>query len=546
MIVQFIVLLFIVLFTLYMANEGPLSSLLLLAASFFASTLAMGLYRAGAKPILAHQPDLAYGGSFLLIFFLAFLLIRTAFDYLVRGDVQLPLWPNRIVGGVFGFFTAMIIIGSLMVGIQMLPLPTSILGYNRYSSSKDLAENTPSGLWLDPDGFVVSLWDMVSGQSLGGHSFAKYHPHPLREFYADRYTVQYAGKKTLAPSLLHVKFSGPLPADKVKQLHIPAADQQVILVRTEVYHGSTPPDVSSDQDYFRLTPAEVQLITTGGNMYFPTGYVEFGRHYIPLKLHDPLVLDYRNVHGHQMVIQDWIFTIPSTDQPLVLRMKQTAAVNVAMGIGGTKIALLPRADYPQLPYNNSSLDIKLAAKALSGAPVHLWVITADTALSHVRVAMQDAAGRLGRIHQAIKNGKEPWAAATIHGTPNLIMLEMYLNSALSMVGQREGSWSQLLPVFMASQMGPSTSACLTRMRTYFHGTIEPLMLNQRVAVRTVNAQGQISKPVKLGPGRYVVVIWTQSASQMRIWYKEATVSERSNATVQLTSGNKLVDYSLAP
>ena len=225
MILQFIVLLFIILFALYMANEGPLSALLLFCASFFASALAMGVYQAWSKPILNHRPDFAYGVTFLLVFFLGFSLIRTAFDYLIRGDVELPLWPGRIVGGVFGFFTAMVLIGSVMIGVQMLPLPSSILGYDRYSTAQDLASHSASGLWLDPDGFVTSLWGLVSGRSLGAHSFSKYNPAPLRQFYADRYTVQYAGAKALPPSLLHVPFAGPLPVGLIKQYGIPAADK---------------------------------------------------------------------------------------------------------------------------------------------------------------------------------------------------------------------------------------------------------------------------------------------------------------------------------
>ena len=545
MILQFIVLLFIILFALYMANEGPLSALLLLCASFFASALAMGVYQAWSKPILNHRPDFAYGVTFLLVFFLGFSLIRTAFDYLIRGDVELPLWPGRIVGGVFGFFTAMILIGSVMVGVQMLPLPSSILGYSRYSTAQDLASNSPSGLWLDPDGFVTSLWGLVSGRSLGEHSFSKYNPEPLRQFYADRYTVQYAGAKALPPSLLHVPFAGPLPVGMIKRYGIPAAGKQVILVRTEVNHGSAQPNISSDQGYFRLTPAEVQLVTTGGGMYFPSGYLEDGRHYTPLKLNDPMVDDYRTVHGHRRVVQDWVFLIPDNDQPLVLRMKQTAEANLLTGLTGEKFEPLRASDYPRLPYNNSSLEVQLTAKNLSSAPVNMWIIPAGTRMSDVRFIMQSASARLGRIRRAIAAGKPPWSSANITGNPNTSMVQMYHQNALNLRLQHDAPWAEILPVLLTSQVGTNTNDSLTRMRSYFRDTLKPMLAKQRVAARTLNAQGQLNKPIKLGPAPYDILIWTHSAAQMRVWLKSVTVHEGEKASVKVVSGDKLVNYSIS-
>lgn len=544
MILQFIVLLFIILFALYMANEGPLSALLLLCASFFASALAMGVYQAWANPILNHRPDFAYGVTFLLVFFLAFSLIRTAFDYLIRGDVELPLWPGRIVGGTFGFFTAMILVGSVMVGVQMLPLPSSILGYSRYSTAADLASNSPSGLWLDPDGFVTSLWGMVSGRSLGGQSFSKYNPQPLRQWYADRYTVQYAGAKALPPSLLHVPFAGPLPVAMVKRYGIPAAGKQALLVRTEVNHGSTQPNVSSDQGYFRLTPAEVQLVTRGGKMYFPSGYLKDGRQYTPVKLNNAMVDDYRTVHGHRRVIQDWIFLIPANDHPLALHMKQTAIVDLT-GMSSEKLEPLRASAYPQLPYNNSSLMVQLAAKNLSAAPVTMWIIPSGTRMAAVRFAMQAASARLGRIRRAIAAGKPPWSAANINGTPNTTMTTMYHQNALNLRLHHDAPWSQILPVLFASQVGTNTNTSLTRMRSYFRSTIEPLLAGQRVAAARLNAQGSLNKPIKLGPAQYDVLIWTHSAAQMRVWLKTVTVHEGGKDSVQLSSADKIVNYSIA-
>ena len=315
-------------------------------------------------------------------------------------------------------------------------------------------------------------------------------------------------------------------------------------MRTEVDHGSAQPNVSSDQGYFRLTPAEVQLVTTGGGMYFPSGYLADGRRYTPLKVNTAMVDDYRTVHGHRRVVQDWIFLIPANDQPLVLRMKQTAEVNL-LHLASEKLERLRASDYPQLPYNNSSVNVQLTARNLSAAPVSLWIIPSGTAMSDIRFAMQSASARLGRIRRAINGGKPPWSSANISGTPNTSMVQMYHQNALNLRLQHDAPWSQILPVLFASQVGTNTNNSLTRIRTYFRNTIKPLLANQRVAQAMLNAQGEINKPIKLGPGRYDVLIWTHTAAQMRVWLKSVTVHEGGKASVQVTSGDKLVNYSIS-
>lgn len=237
--------------------------------------------------------------------------------------------------------------------------------------------------------------------------------------------------------------------------------------------------------------------------------------------------------------------IPTSEQPLVLRMKQTAEVNLISGLAAQKLEALPPTDYPQLPYNNSSLNVQLIAKALTVSPVHLWIIPAGTPLSHLRFAMQDASGRLGKILRAIKAGKPHWTAAHINGTPNMSLISMYHQNALNLRLHHEAAWAQLLPVLLTSQIGTNTNESMTRIRTYFRNTIKPLLASQRVAAMRLSAQGTLPTPIKLGPGDYDVLLWSDSAAQMRVWLKPATVTSGGKVSVQVTSGDKLVNYSIA-
>ena len=255
MIIDIIVLLFLGLITFLLVNEGPFSAVILLFCSLISSIVAMGTFEAVAK-FFGKWPDMARGAAFLLTFFVLLTLTRTIFDFLVRDDIELPPLPAKITSGVIGFFVGLVVIGTVLIGTQMLPLTASIAGFNRYPNG--LARSS-SSIWFDPDGFVESIWDMTSGNSMGGSpAFAMIHPHFLKELYGLRYTVQYAGRKTLSPELLKVLAAGTIPNNKASLFHIPPMPgKKILVVRTQVNHGSKQPAISSDSGYFRLTPSEV-------------------------------------------------------------------------------------------------------------------------------------------------------------------------------------------------------------------------------------------------------------------------------------------------
>ncbi len=549
MILQFIVLLYILLVAMFLATEGPLTAILVLASALFASGLAMGIYEPVSHYLMGWRPGFARGASFLLIFFIGFSAIRSLFDFLVRGEIDLPLWPARISAGVVGFFVGMIIIGSVVIGVEMLPLPTTILGFNRYPDGIFQKAGNSSGLWLAPDSFTIAIWDSLSEGAFGGPtSFADVHPDLSRELYGLRHTIQFTGHHALAPQLLSVLGEGE-PAHVLRLLGIPepAADRKIILIRSQVRRGTKPPAISSDAGFLRLTPTEVRLVTKEGSQYYPIGYLKDGAQFRPLTLNSPVVDDFRRVKGHHVVIQNWIFEINRDQKPKYFEIKGTARVDMTAITLPKSLAALPVDDYPQHPYANSTLAVSLSS-GQSKHLVHAWIIRATTPKHHIGDALQNAYHRLGIISRAINANDAAWtqAEAKVKGTPTPGAAISYRNQANMRMPDTDSepeNYDLMIPIFLNSQVGKTTSDSLSRIKTYLNGTLLPLLKQDRVANLSLN--GSTVQTLHIAPGSYVIFAWRAGAAKMKIWLKNADVKAGTSTSAVLGAQNLQVHYNLS-
>lgn len=545
MIVDLVVLLFLALMVFLMVNEGPFSAIILLFCSLISSIIAMGTFEK-ISHFFGKWPDMARGVAFLLTFFVLLTLTRTIFDFLVRDDVELPPLPAKITSGVVGFFIGMVVIGTVLIGAQMLPLTASIAGYNRYPHGM---ARSSSAIWFDPDGFVESIWDLTSGNSMGGSpAFAAIHPHFLKELYGLRYTVQYAGRKTLSPSLLKVMAAGTIPNNKASLFHIPPMPgKKILVVRTQVDHGSKQPAISSDGGYFRLTPSEVRLVTTGGHQYYPVGFLRDGAVFQKLTFNSAIVDDYRHVGGHRVVIQNWIFALKPSQKPYFIELKGTARGLLA-GAGVSKtLASLPLHYYPKLAYENSRLTITVAATAKVGTLTGV-AVPANIRMIKVAGLVQAAYKRLGVISRAIQNSQPPWSDAAAHttGTPSASEANQWRNMGNQLIANgnsHKEQWWELLQVFVTSQVGTNTSRSLARERHYFNNQIIPL-LNAQEPVKITIAPGA-SKTIRIAPGNWQIILWSIHSSHMYVWSKAASVKIGQANSVHLGPNSKVVSYDLS-
>ena len=57
------------------------------------------------------------------------------FNRSIRGNVVMGMGANRIGGAVFGLISSFALIGVLMIVLQLLPLPGTILTYKPYNAT---------------------------------------------------------------------------------------------------------------------------------------------------------------------------------------------------------------------------------------------------------------------------------------------------------------------------------------------------------------------------------------------------------------------------
>ncbi len=549
MILDLIVVLFVLLLTLYMATQGVFSALCLLLASLFASFLAMGLYQLAAAPIMSRQPDYAYGVAFLLLFMLAFVAVRELVDRLVRFDMVLPVWPNRIVGGLIGFFAAMVIIGSTIIGIEMMPLPTSILGYSRYPNGMN---HSATDVWLDPDGLVTAIWNNVGGGSMGGPTvFADVNPDFLRQLYGYRHGVFYGTWNTLPANLLKVISMGSLHGDNLVALKIPSPGRhhKILLIQTRVRRGATEPDVSANsadgENYLFLTPTQVRLVTSGGHQYYPIGYLKFGEVYHPLHLNTPVVDDYRMVDGHHTVFQNWIFKVGVHERPVLFEMKGTA--RVALRKISKKYRTLAVQDYPQRPYDKATLAISISSSGMPG-PYDVIIVPAGVKMLDLQNEVHAAYSRLHHLYDALfVNRSGSWAGATtkIQGTPNTNSVQQYYDQSITANSQPVSysfDWPQIVPLLLSSQIGHNTAQCLQNVGSYFTGNLLPVLKNKKVDFIITDVHGSIPKAIHIAPEAYTVVAWRITGRALRIWMADVAVKPTKAQSLTLNGSALVASY----
>lgn len=228
--------------TFYQGLQGVFSALINCVLTILAAVLAFGFYEDLYQMQLAtYQPDHGRAIALIGIFVVTLLILRTAVDQLIKGNLHFPIYLDRAGGGVIGIITAMVIIGMLAIGFQMLPFGSSFLGFSRFSlydrtSNKEVLNAVKVGgpgkgmdddyknalfrsevewntlktsrhnLWLNPDGFTVALVSYLSEFALQGRNgFADLNPDFLDYLHHMRDGLARESLAAIGPDAIRVK-----------------------------------------------------------------------------------------------------------------------------------------------------------------------------------------------------------------------------------------------------------------------------------------------------------------------------------------------------
>lgn len=206
MIFSIVVALMVILVTAFWVYQGFFSGVIMFLCTVTAAMLAFGFYEQ-VQSLWAASLNAGIGLplALMLIFLLTLLLLRLATDKMIPDGVKLPLIVDRAGGGVCGFFTGMVLVGTCLVAIQMLPIGSNVLGFERVTMA---ADGTPiqNGFMFKPDAFTVGLVDTLSAGSFRGHtSFAAAKPDLLIDLYSARDNPQAEERMVVPEDCLQVK-----------------------------------------------------------------------------------------------------------------------------------------------------------------------------------------------------------------------------------------------------------------------------------------------------------------------------------------------------
>src|SRR5690242_1543075 len=110
MIFNLLVFAVIMMLTLYLATQGMVSAFLALVTAIFSSLLAMALTEPLESATIGKlSVEYQRGVTFLALFLLAFAITRIVADILVPKNIKVSVLINRIVGGLLGFFAALVV-----------------------------------------------------------------------------------------------------------------------------------------------------------------------------------------------------------------------------------------------------------------------------------------------------------------------------------------------------------------------------------------------------------------------------------------------------
>jgi len=303
------------------------------ALAYF-ETLANVFISRGTNNRFARLAPWAQTLSFVLLFVLAFAILRTILGQVIRREVHLGLLPERIGRVVCGILLALLLAGVALTALAMAPLPNKY-PYQRFAQNNPNTEKLNRAL-LNADGFVTGWFSLLSRGSFSGKkSFAMFHPDFISQLYLNRHNIdrnvpvitdadaiKVPNKQAVWPAPKELK-------DSTSQTVATKTGRSLTLVRV----GFTPQAIRAGGTF---TSAQLRLVCKeknklknplhgkGQNAY-PIGYLKTANLLQEKRLNDSIRLESADLQNSVRWI-DFAFYVPRNMVPVLLEFKQNAAV----------------------------------------------------------------------------------------------------------------------------------------------------------------------------------------------------------------------------
>lgn len=217
MLFSIIVFLMVVLVAMFWTYQGLLSSVIMFVETLIAFMLAWEFHEALHGVWRESLGDgIGLPSAFILIFLVSLILQREITDRLVKKNVTIPVYFDRAGGGIVGLFTGLLLVGSALIPVQMLPIGGDIFGFDRVDEKENKRMVRKLG-FVNPDGFAVWVGEALSNKRFGaGNPLAVSRPDPLMDLYGARDATQTEDTHFIPAKSLEV--TGYWYADRIDQV----------------------------------------------------------------------------------------------------------------------------------------------------------------------------------------------------------------------------------------------------------------------------------------------------------------------------------------
>ena len=256
--------------------QGLFSALLHLISVIIAGALAFALWEPLVMGLLMKWDNCGtYAwGLGLIVPFIAFLLVvRQAFDKLVRKNVNFRPAISMVGGGGLGLLAGILTAGLTAISLNFLPLGPTFGGYQplQYQGGK-IIENSGGDLWVGVDRMAASFFSKLSvGAFSSGKPLRDYQPHLARRAALYRTHIEENASLAALPGTVSVDavYSVPTPVAGVTNTHVQALGDGVNTPGSKLVIVDTAWDRSRRGTYdrdqvLRIASAQIRLVTKGG------------------------------------------------------------------------------------------------------------------------------------------------------------------------------------------------------------------------------------------------------------------------------------------
>ncbi len=191
MLFSVLVSLMVVLIAAFWTYQGFFSALIMFFEAVIACMIAFGFYENVASLVSESMGlGLALAVAFMALFIGSLALLRMATDKLIRESVSLPVPLDRGGAAIAGLFAGQIIVGCTMTAIQMMPIGSGVMSFERMETDLTNGETKVKSLGpvFRPDEFVCGLASLLSNGRFGSEdrSLADQKPDLIMSLYSAR------------------------------------------------------------------------------------------------------------------------------------------------------------------------------------------------------------------------------------------------------------------------------------------------------------------------------------------------------------------------